>query len=428
MAQYQITLEEELLQRLFSREGGMAILLEQVLNQVLQAQVSQHLQAQPYEQTETRQGYRNGHRDRLLQTRVGPLTLDVPRVRSGNFSSEMFVRYQRSEQAFLLALVEMVIQGVSTRKVDAIVEQLCGGSVSKSTVSALCQRLDPLVKGWNERDLSGAAYPFVLVDALVIRVRRGERVRQMSVLIATGINQEGFRELLGLSLGDSESEGSWSAFFSTLKKRGLCGVDLVVSDDHRGLVRALGTHFQGASWQRCQTHLTRNILKVCPKSEQAALKKHLRRLFEADDLPTARGVLAQIIAEFAQKAPKAVACLEEGFDDATAVLALPEPYRKRLRTTNSQERLNEEIRRRERVIRIFPNTASAERLLGALLMEMDEAWSTGHRYLDMNLYWQWRGQPSEQQEKATTTPVSVAPVRAVSVTDRPRCVVSAPVT
>ena len=390
MASYQVTVDEHLLTSLFSRQEGLGQLVEQVLNQILQAQAAQALQAQPHERTPDRQGYRNGQRERSLQTRVGTLTLQVPRLRGGEFSPELFERYQRSEQAFVLALLEMVVQGVSTRKVEAITKELCGAEFSKSTVSVLCQRLDPLVASWNGRDLSGQKYPFLVVDALVIRVREEGRVRPCSALIASGVNEKGFREVLGLQVGDSESEASWSELFVWLKGRGLWGVDLVTSDDHAGLVCAVRKQFQGATWQRCQTHFARNVLEACPEKERAALKARLHRIFEAADPLEAREELAQTLCLFSGKAEKALERLEGGFEDATAVLSLPERYRKRLRTTNGMERLNEEIRRRERVIRIFPNRASAERLLGALLMEQDEAWSTGRVYLEMAEYGQWR--------------------------------------
>ena len=393
MTAYQITIDDEALHGLLSgtaNESGLKTLLEQVLNQVLEAQVSEQIGATRYERTEERQGYRNGVRPRRLTTRVGPLTLRVPQVRDGEFSTELFARYQRSEQALVLALMEMVVNGVSTRKVTQITEELCGVSFSKSTVSALCAQLDPLVTAWNDRPLSEQAFPFVLVDALVLKVREDERIRALSGLLAIGVNAAGAREILGLQLGDSESEASWSSFLGGLKRRGLSGVDLVVSDAHGGLVNALQRHFQGATWQRCQTHLTRDVLEVTPKGVRDELHAQLRALFEAPDLATARTLLRQITDTFAARAPKALATLEAGFDDATAVLALPDPYRRRLRTTNSVERLNEEIRRRERVIRIFPNRASTIRLLGALLLEQHEQWTTGHRYLDMTTYWQWR--------------------------------------
>ena len=372
MAQYQITVDDTILQGLLTRNEGLAQLVEQVLQQVLQAQVATQLGATPYERTDERQGYRNGYREREVTTRIGTLTLKVPRVRDGRFSPELFARYQRSEQALVLALMEMVVNGVSTRKVTRIVEELCGDSVSKSLVSSLCQQLDPVVTAWKDRRLDDQAYPFVLVDALVLKVRHEGRVRQQGMLLATGVNADGYREILGLHVGDGESEASWGTFFQGLKERGLRGVDLVVSDQHAGLVKAVRTHFQGATWQRCQTHFTRNLLDGCPKSLHAALKAKLRLLFEAADLATARHLLTEILAEFSERAGKAMATLETGFDDATAVLALPEAYRKRLRTTNSVERLNEELRRRERVIRIFPNRLSAERLLGAVLLEQQD--------------------------------------------------------
>ncbi|HAF71199.1 MAG: Transposase mutator type [Acetothermia bacterium 64_32] len=390
MAQYQVTIDSEILQHLFVRDDGLARLVEQVVNQILEAQLTEQLKAAPYERTPDRQGYRNGHREKLLKTRVGELTLLVPRLRSGHFSTDLFERYQRSEQALLLAMIEMVINGVSTRKVRAIVEELCGTEFSRSTVSELCKRLDLVVHEWNERSLAHQEYPFLLVDALVLRVRKDGRVRLCSALIATGINREGYREILGLMIGDSESEASWSEFFGRLKARGLHGVDLVVSDDHKGLVKAVETHFQGATWQRCQTHFVRNILDACPKSLQRELHGRLRLIFDAPDLATARRLMDDVIRDYVQRAPKAIERLEAGFEDAMAVMALPERYRKRLRTTNGVERLNQEIRRRERVIRIFPNEESALRLIGAVLIEIDEAWTTGHRYFDMTEYWEWR--------------------------------------
>ena len=352
MTQYQLSLDSDTVQRLFTGDGQLGRLLEAILNQVLNAQVAEHLQVAPYERSEQRQGYRNGYKPRQLTTRVGALTLLVPQVREGQFSTELFTRYQRSEQALVLTLMEMVVNGVSTRKVARITEELCGTSFAKSTVSDLCKALDPLVTGWNERDLSSSRYPFVLVDALVVKVREGGRVRAVSALVATGVNEQGYREVLGLQVGDSESERTWQAFFTWLKERGLSGVDLVVSDHHGGLVNAVRVQFQGATWQRCQTHLTHlaaNIADATPKALQEEVHARLRPIFDAPDESTARTLLAAFIADYQTTAPAAVATLERGFEDATAVLTLPAPYRKRLRTTNGVERLNEEIRRRERV-------------------------------------------------------------------------------
>ena len=401
MAQYNITVDDEVLKGLFTGDKGMSQLLEQVLNQVLKAQASEQLQAEPYERSEERQGYRNGTRPHPLTTRIGTLTLRVPRLRNGNFSTELFARYQRSEQALLLTLVEMVINGVSTRKISAITEELCGADFSKSTVSELCKRLDPVVQGWNERNLRETRYPFVLVDAIVLKIREEGRVRSRAAMIATGINEEGYREILGMMLGDSESEASWTEFFCWLKSRDLRGVDIVVSDNHSGLVKALQAQFQGATWQRCQTHFMRNFMDATPKPLHDELYGKVRAILDAPDVETARLLMNQVVSNYSEKAPKAIQVLENGFDDITAVLCLPERYRKRLRTTNGMERLNEEIRRRDRVIRIYPNRNSVIRLIGALLMEMDEKWQSGHKYLDMKEYFAWREEQKKQAKQAS---------------------------
>jgi putative transposase len=390
MAQYNITITEELLHGLFlsnGRDEAFSKLLEEIFNQVLLSQSTEQIGAQPYERTEGRTAYRNGFRDRQLTTRVGALTLRVPRHRNGQFSTELFARYQRSEQALVLAMMEMVINGVSTRKVEQITEELCGKKFSKSTVSALCKNLDPMVEAFRTRPLK-CHYPFLMVDAIYVKVRENGRIQSRGLLIAIAVNEEGHREIIGFQLANSESESSWGELFSSLKDRGLKNVDLVTSDDHKGLVNAIRRHFQGTSWQRCQTHFSRNMLDHTPKALQPEVKEELRRLYESVDLESARKVRDQIIKTYESKAPKATALLDEAFDDITAVLALPLKYRKRLRTTNGVERLNQEIRRRERVIRIFPNATSVIRLMGALLMEHDEKWQTGRKYFDMALYYQ----------------------------------------
>lgn len=390
MAQFNITLESELLHGLFSKDGrddAFSKLLETILNQVLLAQSAEQLGAGPYERTEDRTAYRNGFRERGLTTRVGTITLNVPRHRNGEFSTSMFERYQRSEQALVLAMIEMVINGVSTRKIEMVTEELCGKSFSKSTVSNLCQRLDPLVAAFRSRPLN-KKYPFLVADAIYLKVREGGRVRSKGLLVAVGINEEGYREVLGFKMAESESETSWGEFFAELKDRGLDAVDLVTSDDHKGLVKAIRKHFQGAAWQRCQTHFSRNVLDKCPKKYQPELKQWLNRIYHAKDLEDARRMLRETLQTFEADAPKAMAILEAGFEDVMAVMSLPEKYRQRLRTSNGLERLNEEIRRRDRVIRIYPNEASAIRLIGALLIEQDERWTTGRKYLDMQAYYE----------------------------------------
>lgn len=403
MASYEITLNEEQLSGLLTEDKGLQGLVETVLNQVLEAQVTEHIGAQPYERSTARKAYRNGYRLRTLTTRVGPLVLHVPQVRDGSFSPTLFARYQRSEQALVLALMEMVLQGVSTRKVATITEELCGTRFSRSTVSQLCGALDSRVQAWNERPLG--VYPFVVVDALVIKVRRDDAVRTTSALIVSGVNDQGRRELLGLRLGDSESEGTWTDMFTWLKRRGLHGVEVLVSDDHAGLVKAAQRYFQGVLWQRCQVHLGRHVLGRTPRHLRAQMALGLRRIFQADDRPAARAAFTAVAAALEGKADRALAILEEGLEDALAILSLPEKYRVRLRTTNGMERLNEEIRRRERVIRIFPHEASALRLIGALLAEHHEVWSTGKRYFDMTEYIEW---------KATQTQEVIHEIRQVS--------------
>lgn len=404
MAQYQINVDSQLLHQLFlgnTQDSGVAKLLESVLNQILQAQVTEQLEAQRYERTENRQGYRNGSYPHQLHTRIGTITLSVPRIRGGKFTTELFARYQRSEQALILTMMEMVVNGVSTRKVAQVTEELCGTEFSKSTVADLCKRLDPIVTAWNNRPLSDSRFPFVLVDALYLKVREDGRVRNRGVMLAVGVNTDGYREVLGLMLGDTESEESWTEFFNWLKSRGLRGVDLIVSDDHGGLVRSIRQQLQGVTWQRCQTHFMRNVLDASPKALKDEIHTHVRAILEAPNQEAARLLLQQTLAAYEDKAAKAMRILEAGFDDVTAVLSLPEKYRKRLRTTNSVERLNEEVRRRERVIRIFPNRESVIRLIGALLMEQDEKWASGKKYLDMVEYLEWRESRPKSVSKVT---------------------------
>ena len=387
MAGYDVTVGKDLLPNLLSGQDGLAKLVEAVLNQVLEAQVTESLGADRHERTEERQGYRNGYRPRTLFTRVGPVTLQVPQMRDGSFSTEIFKRYQRSEQAFVLALMEMVVQGVSTRKVSAITEELCGASFSKSTVSSLCAGLEPRVRAFNERKLEGE-FPFVLVDALFIKSRDDDRVVSRAALVVSGIRSDGYREILGVRIGDTESFATWEETFRWLKGRGLRGVMFVISDQHGGLVEAAARHFQGASWQRCQVHLMRNILGQCSPRLRADVAQSAKLIFQAPDMDEAKRRLSEFVERFQKTAPRAVECLEAGFEDAMAVMSLPEKYRKRLRSTNMLERLNEEIRRRERVIRIFPNDDSALRLIGALLAEQNELWQE-RRYLDMDEFAEW---------------------------------------
>jgi putative transposase len=402
MTDYNVTVGKDLLPELLSGQDGLAKLIESVLNQVLESQVSESLGADRYERSDERQSYRNGYRARQLYTRVGPVTLQVPQTRDGSFSTDIFKRYQRSEQAFVLALMEMVVNGVSTRKVTNITEELCGVSFSKSTVSQLCAGLDPKVRVFNERRLDEAKFPFIMVDATFIKSRDGDRVVSKAVLIISGIREDGHREILGLKIGDTESYATWEETFRWLKSRGLNGVLYVVSDQHAGLVEAARKHFQGATWQRCQVHLMRNILGSCSNRHRKDIAEKAKLVLQAPDMPDARRRLKEFIEQFEKLAPKAVACLEEAFEEAMAVMALPDKYRKRLRTTNMQERLNGEVKRRTNVIRIFPNEDAALRLIGALLAETNEQWVT-RRYLDMDEFNEWLA----EQELAKTNVIDI---------------------
>ena len=390
MTEYQISLNGAQVKELLVKDDGLQGLVESVLNQVLEAQLTEQVGAERHERSGSRTAYRNGHRARKITCRVGTLTLHVPQTRNGGFSTDLFRRYQRSEQALVLAMMEMVLKGVSTRKVTAVTEKLCGESFSKSTVSRLCTELDLRMQAWNERPLDGKAFPFLIIDALVIKVRRDGAVRSTSALIATGVNEEGHREILGLMLGDSESEASWDDMFTWLKERGLSGVDFVVSDAHKGMLKAINRRFQGVVWQRCQVHLTRNVLGRTPRHLRGTVAGGLKRIFRAEEAAEAKVAFNDLVDRLAGKAERALEVLEEGLDDSLAVLELPEKYRRRLRTTNMVERLNDEVRRREKVIRIFPNEASAQRLIGALLAEQHEEWFTGKRYFDMTEYLEWK--------------------------------------
>ena len=397
MTEYQINLNGEQVKELLVSDGGLQGLAETVLNQILVAQATEQIGAGRHERTDSRTGYRNGFRPRQITCRVGKLTLRVPQTRSGGLSTDMFRRYQRSEQALVLAMMEMVLRGVSTRKVTAVTEKLCGESFSKSTVSRLCAELDARMRAWNERPLGDLTYPFLVIDALVIKVRRDGAVRSASALIATGVSEDGHREILGLLLGDSESEASWDDMFAWLKGRGLSGVDLVVSDAHKGMLRAFNRRFQGIMWQRCQVHLERNVLGRTPRHLRGIVAEGLKKIFRAEEASAARAAFSDLVERLASRAERAMEVLENGLDDSLTVLALPEKYRRRLRTTNMVERLNDEVRRREKVIRIFPNEASAKRLIGALLAEQHEVWLTGTRYFDMTEYFEWKDQQELEQ-------------------------------
>lgn len=395
MATIEVTIDDQKIQELLQGDRGIAVLLDPILNQILQAEMTEHLGAEPGEQTDDRRGYRNGYYQRKLTTRVGTIELEVPRDREGTFQTALFQRYQRSEKALVLTLMQMVVQGVSTRRVKDITADLCGREFSSSTVSRLTEELDEQVEAWAERQLD-QEYPFLILDAMQLKVRRQKAVRSTTAMLAVGISEDGQREILGLEMGLSETQQGWHRFIRQLKERGLSGVELATSDAHEGLRQALQEAFPGLIWQRCQSHFRRNVLDQTPASYRDQMHQVLDRILEASSQEEAQTQLDDLREQLEENAASALEILEDGFYDATAVLALPEKYRKRLRTTNMLERFIQEIRRREKVIRIFPNMGSAERLVGALCAETHEEWSTGRRYLTMEEYFEWRTDRSDE--------------------------------
>lgn len=359
-------------------------LIQNQLQEYLEQEIALHLGALPYERTANRRGHRNGYKPRQLNTRVGKLFLSIPQTRDGSFCTELFERYQRSEQALICCLQEMVINGVSTRKVKRITEQLCGLNFSRSQVSEISKKLDTEIQAWLNRPLNDE-YPYLFVDARYNKLRRDHKVESHAVLIAKGINRSGKRDIIGVDVCNNENETNWSDFFQGLKERGLKGVKLVVSDAHGGLVSAIERYFPGTQWQRCQVHFKKNILDKVRNKDKAWIKQRLDDIFQAPDKRTGFIRLKQLIDDLSAKYPRVADLLETDGEDALTCLNFPLEHRRRIRTTNSLERFNQEIKRRTNVIRIFPNRESAARLIGALCMEQSEEWITGRQYLDMSL-------------------------------------------
>jgi putative transposase len=359
-------------------------IVERVLQESLEAEMTEHLGAAPYERSATRTGRRNGYKPRALRTRVGTLNLLVPQDREGTFSTRLFTRYQRNEKALVLALMEMYVEGVSTRKVKEITEELCGISFSKSLVSSLAGSLDAELEAWRKRRLEAEAYPYLFVDARYEKARIDGRVVSQGVLLVSAVRDDGFREILAVEVADTESEATYQQLFRSLKARGLKGVELVVSDEHEGLKAAIARHFQGASHQRCQVHYARDLLGMVGAAKRKALASDLRAIFAVTSREQAFGIASSVAQKWRQKGNEKVAeHLEEHIEECLSCLAFPEGHRRRIRTTNGLERLNQEIKRRTRVVRIFPNREACLRLVTALAVEQSEEWLTGRRYLDM---------------------------------------------
>ena len=362
----------------------MKTLMKEALQEVLEAEMTEFLGAAPSERSETRSGYRAGYYHRGLVTRIGKLELRVPRDRSGEFSTALFERYARSEKALVAALAEMYVQGVSTRKVKAITEELCGHSFSASAISAINKSLDEALERFASRQLE-EAYPYVILDARYEKVREDGVIRSMAVQIAIGINWEGQRQVLAVETANRESQSSWKDFLLRLKERGLTGVEFVVSDDHAGLKKAISEVLCEAAWQRCYVHFLRNALDYLPRKADDDCLQELRWIYDRRDLQEANRDLAAWITKWQGKYPKLVDWAESNIGETLSFYRLPRAHHKHLKSTNMLERLNEEIKRRTRVVRIFPNTESCLRLIRALCVETHETWLEDNRYLNMAL-------------------------------------------
>ena len=351
-----------------------------VINAAMQAERSEHLQAGPYQHTQERRGYANGFKPKTMQTRVGEITFAIPQVREGGFYPQALEKGLRSERALTLALAEMYVQGVSTRKVKAITEQLCGVNVSSSAVSQAAAQLDAELEKWRKRPLD--EIPFLFLDAYYEQVREDGQVRHLAILVAVGITPAGKREILGVSVSLSEHEVHWRAFLESLKQRGLGGVQLITSDDHAGLRAARVAVFGGIPWQRCQFHLQRNAQAYVPHTYmQAEVADDIRTIFDAPDRITAEAYLTKTVAKYQQSASRLSEWLAANIPEGLTVFVFPASFRRLLRTTNGLERLHREVRRRARVVSIFPNPASCLRLVSAILAEISEEWLTGRTYI-----------------------------------------------
>jgi transposase-like protein len=374
----------ELFSELFSKSpDGLREIVRAVMQEMLEAEMTDALGAEKGERTAARLGYRSGYYTRTLVTRVGKLELRVPQDRDGRFSTELFERYQRSEQALVATLAEMYVQGVSTRKVKAITEELCGHAFSASSISAINKRLDESLRAFAERPL-GEPFPYLILDARYEKVREGGVVMSQAVLIAVGVDWDGRRQILAVKMANRESRSSWKDFLLGLRRRGLHGVEFVVADDHAGLRASVREVLAEAAFQRCYVHFLRNALDHLPRKADDDCLQELRWLYDRRSIDEARRDLSAWIAKWGARYPKLVTWVEENIEETLTFYRLPLQHHKHLKSTNMLERLNEEIRRRTYVVRIFPNSDACRRLVRALAVETHENWLEAHRYLNMN--------------------------------------------
>ena len=387
MAQLNIILNQEEILQLLSdnRDEAFRSLLKDSLNRILKAESAEQLKAGFYERTDERTDSRNGSRDKPLVTRIGKIELKVPRHRNIPFKTMIFDNYTRSEAALIAGMAEMVVNGVSTRKVSRIIETLCGTSYSKSTVSELCKDLDCRVEEFRNRPLT-KAYPFLTVDATYFKVRENHRIISKALLIAFGTDQEGHREIIGCGVYTGETKETWRSFLAGLKARGLRNVLMITSDAHEGIRYAISREFPDVPWQRCQFHFAKNIVDKTPKKYQAGIRAELQEIFNCATVEAARKKRDSILQDYQDVAEAAMACLEEGFESAMTVMSIPWSLRLYFRTSNHIERVNRELKRRSRVIGIFPNEASLIRLMGSVLMELNEKCQAGKSIFTTEVY------------------------------------------
>ncbi len=350
-------------------------MVETCLHRMMEEEVAKHLSAGPHERTASRQGYRNGHRQRTWKTRVGELDLQVPQTRGGEpYHPSFLAHWERVERGVLVTCAEMYYQGVSTRKVADVLEAMGGFSLSAATVSKVAAELDEQIAAFRGRSLDHSTWPFLIVDARYDKVRRSGRVASTAVLVVAGISAEGRREILTWRVADTESEDTWRTVFRELKQRGVRGVEGLVSDAHKGIQAALAREFQGTAWQRCRVHFIRELLKKVPSKRRSELADDLRAIFRLDDRKTCLEAARDVAAKWRPRSAAVASAIEEGIEDCLTVHDLPERVRRRLHSTNLLERLNRELKRRCRTVGIFPNEAALDRLVGAQLIDIDERW------------------------------------------------------
>ena len=388
MTQVQFTLTEtEILQVLSGdREEAFKMLVKKILDQIMLIESFEQLGAGRHERSDDRQDYRNGTRTRKLTTRIGTIELEVPRHRNEPFHTMVFDNYQRSEAALIAAMVKMVINGVSTRKVSAVVEQLCGKSFSKSTVSQLCKKLDVEIEAFRNRSLDNLEAPFLMVDATYFKARENHKIVPKAFLVAIAIRPDGVREIIGFDICDAEDNASWQSFFKSLKSRGLRDVNIVISDSHKSILNSIAKTYPEAAWQRCQVHFLRNIVSEAPPRFQEGIRTELRKMFIADTIEEARRIRDEIIADYEPVAEKAMKILDSGFEDSMTIMCLPKGFRPKLRTTNLIERFNRELKRRSDVVQVFPDADSVLRLMGAVAMEYNDQLSMKSRMFSEKTY------------------------------------------